>query len=125
MTSELPYTTLSKVYEPIQKLIDLNLEKFQAAVTAQSEATKKFVEQTDSRIKAASQIKDFDALTAFIKEQAEITRDTMEKLIAESKAATDEVVAYSNEVQKILNESLASMTSTEQPAKKPSRKTAE
>lgn len=113
MSTELPYTKLSKVYEPVQKLIDLNLQKFQAAVTAQSEATKSFVELADARIKAASEIKDFDALAAFVKEQAEIARTNMEKLIAESKLASDEVVAYGNEVQKILNESLSSMTSTE------------
>ncbi len=122
MSTELPYTKLSKVYEPIQKLIDLNLQKFQAAVTAQSEATKNFVELADARIKAASEIKDFDALAAFIKEQAEIARNNMEKLIEESKSASDEVVAYGNEVRKILNESLSSMTSTEQPAKKSSKK---
>ncbi len=125
MTKELPYTKLSKIYEPIQKLIDLNLQKFQAAAAAQSEATKSFVTQTDARIRAASEIKDFDTLAAFLKEQAEIARDTMEKLIAESKAASDEIVAYGNEVQKILNDSLASMTSTDQPAKKPSKKAAE
>lgn len=125
MTSELPFTKLSKIYEPIQKLIDLNLQKFQSAVSVQSEATRNFVEQTDARIKAASEIKDFDALASFIKEQAEIARGNMEKLIAESKAATDEVVAYGNEVQKILNESLASVTPTEQPAKKPGRRAAE
>ncbi|MGH8500366.1 MAG: phasin family protein [Methylococcales bacterium] len=110
MTTEFPYTNMSKAYEPIQKLIDLNLQKFQAAVTAQSLATKTFVELADARVKAASEIKDFDALAAFIKEQAEIARDTMEKLISESKSTTDEVVAYGNEVQKILNESLSSMT---------------
>lgn len=125
MTKELPYTKLAKIYEPIQKLIDLNLQKFQAAVTAQSEATKNFAEQTDARIKAASEIKDFDALAAFLKEQAEIARTTMEKLIADSKATSDEVVAYSNEVQKILNESLVSLASAEQPVKKPSKKAAE
>ncbi|MGH8476026.1 MAG: phasin family protein [Methylococcales bacterium] len=118
MSTELPYATLSKVYEPIQKLIDLNLEKFQAAVSAQSEATKNFVELADVRIKAASEIKDFDALAAFIKEMTDIASSTMEKLVAESKSATDQVVAYGNEVQKILNESLASLTSGADFAKK-------
>jgi phasin family protein len=125
MTTELPYTKLSKVYEPIQKLIDLNLQKFQSAVTAQSEATKNFVELADARIKAASEIKDFDALAAFIKEQAEIARTNIEKLIEESKSATDQAVAYGNEVQKILNESLSSLTANEVPPKKTSKKPVE
>lgn len=125
MSTELPYTKLSKMYEPIQKLIDLNLQKFQSAVTAQSEATKTFVEQADARIKAASEIKDFDALAAFIKEQVEIARSNMEKLIEESKSATDQVMAYGNEVQKILNESLSSMTATDPPPKKASKRPVE
>ena len=125
MTNQFPYTNLARIYEPIQKLIDLNLQKFQSAVSAQSAATKSFVEQTDARIKAASEIKDFDALASFIKEQAEIARGNMEKLIEESKLATDEVVAYGNEVQKILNESLSSMTAPEPPVKKTAKKSAE
>lgn len=122
MSNEIPYTKLSKLYEPVQKLIDLNLEKFQSAVTAQSQATKEFIEQADARILAASEIKDFDALAAFIKEQTEIARTSMEKMIEESKTATDQVVAYGNEVQKILNDSLSSMASYEPSTKKGGRK---
>ena len=125
MTSEIPYANLSKMYEPIQKLIDLNLQQFQSAVSAQSAATKNFVEQTDARIKAATEIKDFDALAVFVKEQAEIARSNMEKLIEESKLATDQVVAYGNEVQKILNESLSSMNGSKPPVQKKTKKAAE
>lgn len=122
MTNNIPTVDFSKMYEPIQKLIDLNINKFQETVAAQSEATKNFVDQTDARIKTATEIKDFDALASFMKEQTDIARTNMEKLVADSKMATEEVVAYGNEVQKILNDSFSSSATTAQPAKKSAKK---
>lgn len=106
MSSTNPYTDFSKMFEPVQKLVELNISKFDQAVANQTAASKAFIEQAEAQIKSATEIKSYDALVAFMKEQTEVAKHNMEQLIADSKTATEEVVAYSQEVQKILSESV-------------------
>jgi len=94
------------MFEPVQKLVELNVAKFDQAVASQTAASKSFIEQAEAQIKSATEIQSYDALVAFMKEQTEVAKTNMEQLIAESKTATEEVVAYSQEVQKILSESV-------------------
>ncbi len=122
MTKVFPDADLSKMYEPVQKLVDLNLTKFQSTIEAQTEATKSFVEQTDERLKAASDVKDFDALATFLKEQSEIARTNMERMIADSKSVSEEIVSYGTEVQKIMAETFTSAADTAKPAKRTTKK---
>ena len=112
-------TDYSKMFEPVQKMIDLNMSKFEAAVEAQKAATKNFVELTEARVKDASEIKDFDGLASFMNEQVKISQSNLETMVADSKTAVDEVVTYGNEVQAILNDSLkADKTAKKSTAKK-------
>ncbi len=106
MSSTNPYTDFSKMFEPVQKLVELNISKFDQAVANQTVASKTFIEQAEAQIKSATEVQSYDALVAFMKEQTEIAKNNMEQMIADSKTATEEVVAYSQEVQKILSESV-------------------
>jgi len=121
MTTAYPYADFSKMFEPVQKLVDLNVAKFDEVVAAQTAASKSFVEQAEAQFKTASEIKGYEGMAAFLKEQTETAKENMEKLIADSKTATEEMIAYSQEVQKILSESVATIK-PEAPVKKATAK---
>lgn len=121
MTNAYPYADFSKIFEPVQKLVDLNVAKFDEVVAAQTAASKSFVEQAEAQFKTASEIKGYEGMSDFLKEQTEIAKENMEKLIADSKMATEEMIAYSQEVQKILSENVETVK-PESPAKKASAK---
>ncbi len=110
--TEFKMPDLTALTNPMQKLIDLNVAKIEAAVEAQQAAAKNLVELTEARAKAAAEIKDYEDLLAFMKEQAELAQSNVEKLTAESKAAVEEARAYGEEVQKIMKESIDSVKAT-------------
>ena len=123
MTTAYPYMNFSKMFEPIQKLVELNVARFDDVIAAQTATTKKFIEQADAQYKAASEINDYEGLASFLKEQSEVAKQNMEKLIADGKTATEEMAVYSQEVQKILSESIDAIK-PEAPVKKSSAKKA-
>ncbi len=100
---------LTALTNPVQKLIDLNVAKIEAAVAAQQAAAKNLVELTEARAKAAGDIKDYDGFVSFMKSQAELAQANVEKLSADSQAAVEEARAYGEEVQKIMKDSLESV----------------
>ena len=95
--------------DPIKKLIELNKNQFEKLVTAQQAAAKNYIELTEARIKAASTIKDPEALTAFAKEQVELAQNGFEKVVADSKDLFEDTKAYNEQVLNIVKESASSI----------------
>ena len=120
MTNLFTNADFTNMFEPVQKLVDLNISKFEAIVEAQTAATKSFVEQSEATIKAASEVKDYDGLAAFMQEQTKTAQTNMEKMIADSKSVAEEMIAYSREIQQIVGETVEAS----KPAKKPTAKKA-
>jgi len=94
---------------PITKLIELNKSQFEKLAAAQQEAAKNYVQLTEARIKAASGIKDAEALNAFAKEQVELAQSGYEKVIADSKSLFEDTKAYNEQVLNIVKESTAGL----------------
>ncbi len=105
MLNNIPTVDFSAFTAPMQKLVELNVAKFESAVAAQQDAAKALVELTETRAKAAAEIKDVDGFVSFFKEQAELAQENATKLAEDSKTAVQEAQAYGEEVQKILTES--------------------
>lgn len=99
-----------KVLGPVQKLIELNKSQVEKMVAAQQEAAKSYVELTEARIKAAAEIKDQDALAAFVKDQVELAQSSYEKFVADSKALFADAKTYNEEVLKLVQEVNTKMT---------------
>lgn len=102
MLKEFPAVDFTKAFESAKKIGELNAAKIEAAVESQKAVAQGLVELTEARIKAATEIKDYDGYVAFVKEQAELAQSSFEKMIEDSKAAAEEAKAYGEEVQKIL-----------------------
>jgi phasin family protein len=94
----------TKIFESMQKIADLNIAKIEAAVEAQKAATQSLVELTEARVKAVSEIKDYDGFAAFVKDQSELTKSSVEQMIEDSKGAVEDAQSYGEEVKKILSE---------------------
>ncbi len=118
MLKEFTPVDFTKALESMQKIADLNVAKIEAAVEAQKAAAQSLVELTEARVKAATEIKDYDGFVSFVKEQSELAQSSVEKLVEDSKVAVEDAQAYGEEVQKILGEA------TEVPAAKPAAKKA-
>lgn len=95
---------------PITKLIELNKAQFEKMAAAQQEAAKNYAELAEARIKAATSIKDPEALNAFAKEQVELAQSGLEKVVADSKALFEDTKAYNEQVLNIVKESAAALT---------------
>lgn len=93
--------------DPIKKLIELNKAQFEKLAAAQQEAAKNYVAQTEIRIKAASGIKDKEAFSAFAKEQVELSKTGLEKVVADGKSLFADTKAYNEEVLNLVKESAA------------------
>ncbi len=114
MLKEFAPVDFTKAFESMQKIADLNVAKIEAAIEMQKSATQSLVELTEARVKAASEIKDYDGFVSFVKVQSELTQSSVEKLIEDSKGAVEEAQVYGEEVQKILGE----VTETAKPVAK-------
>ncbi len=95
---------------PITKLIELNKTQFEKMAAAQQEAAKNYAELAETRIKAASNIKDAEAFNVFAKEQVELAQSGLEKVVADSKALFEDTKAYNEQVLNIVKESSAAFT---------------
>jgi len=95
---------------PITKLIELNKAQFEKMAAAQQEAAKNYAALTEARIKAATGIKDPEALNAFAKEQVELAQSGLEKVVADSKSLFEDTKAYNEQVLNIVKESAAALT---------------
>jgi phasin family protein len=95
---------------PITKLIELNKSQFEKLAAAQQEAAKNYIQLTEARMKAASGIKDADALNAFAKEQVELAQNGYEKVVADSKSLFEDTKSYNEQVLNIVKESTAQFT---------------
>ncbi|PCI20698.1 MAG: hypothetical protein COB62_04290 [Piscirickettsiaceae bacterium] len=93
---------------PIKKLIELNKIQFEKIAAAQQDAAKNYIALTEERIKAASGIKDADALNAFAKGQVELAQTGYEKIVADSKSLFEDTKAYNEQVLNIVKESASS-----------------
>ncbi|MEO1888983.1 MAG: phasin family protein [Cycloclasticus sp.] len=93
--------------DPIKKLIELNKAQFEKLAAAQQEAAKNYVKQTEASIKAASGIKDKESFSAFAKEQVELSKTSLEKVVADGKSLFADTKAYNEEVLNLVKESAA------------------
>ena len=105
MTKNIPTADFSAFAAPIQKLIELNTATMTKAFELQKAAAEKQLAQSQAGLQAALQIKDADALTAFVTEQSEIAKANFEALQADAKVASESAKSYFTEVQAILAES--------------------
>lgn len=92
----------TKAFKSMQKITDLNVAKIEAAVEAQKAATQSLVKLTEARVKAVSEIKDYDGFVAFVKNQSELAQSSVEQLIEDGKGAAEDAKAYGSEIQQIL-----------------------
>jgi len=92
---------------PITKLIELNKSQFEKMAAAQQEAAKSYIALTEARIKAASGIKDADALKAFAQDQVELAKTGLEKVVADGKSLFEDTKAYNEQVLNLVKESAA------------------
>lgn len=106
MLKDFPIADLTAFSAPIEKLVALNVSKFEAAVEAQTAAAKELVELTNARVKALSEIKNVEGYTSFLKEQSELAQSSIAKAISDSKSSVEEAKAYGEEVKKIIEEGL-------------------
>lgn len=116
MTNLFPSADISKSLELSMKLVDLNVAKFTTIVEAHSAATTSFVEQTATRAKVASEVKDYAGLMDFTQEQTKIVQSNIEQLIADYKSTAEDTIAYGKEVQQILNQSMKPVKRAEKKA---------
>ena len=72
-----------KAVENMNKLAELNMKVLEKITSRQSDAMNFMMEQSKRQMKLASEVKGFDE---FIKGQAELAKETSERLLEESKA---------------------------------------
>lgn len=94
-----------KITAPIEDLVEMNVNQVRKMVEAQQRATQDYMELAKSRMEAAANIKDPETLSAFFKEQMQLSQENYEKLIANSQELMDEVQSYGEEVRKLINKS--------------------
>jgi len=104
------FTNFEVFMAPVKKLAELNKAQFEKVVAAQQAATKEYVALTESRLKAATAIKDIEGLNAFVKEQVELAQSGFEKVVSDSKFLVEDVKAYNEEVIKLVQEGNAKVT---------------
>ena len=101
---------LETLFAPAKKLAELNKAQFEKAVASQQAAAKEYVALTEARIKAATAIKDLEGLNAFVKDQVELAKTGLEKVVADSKSLFEDTKAYNEQVLNIVKEGAAAIT---------------
>tara|TARA_R110002074_G_scaffold402348_1_gene608464 strand:+ start:112193 stop:112516 length:324 start_codon:yes stop_codon:yes gene_type:complete len=96
--------------DPIKKLIELNKSHFEKLAAAQQEAAKNYIQLTETRIKAASSIKDPESLQAYVKEQVELAQSGFEKVVTDSKSLFEDTKTFNEQVLNIVKESTSGLT---------------
>ena len=74
----------TKAMENLNKLAELNMKILEKITSRQMEAMNFMMEQSKRQMKLASEAKGFDE---FLKGQAELAKETSERMLAESKAS--------------------------------------
>ncbi|MEW5008101.1 MAG: phasin family protein [Cycloclasticus sp.] len=95
---------LEALFAPAKKLAELNKLQIEKAMAVQQEATKEYVALAESRIKAATAIKDVAGLNIFVKEQVELAQSGFEKAVADGKTLVEDAKSYNEEVIKLVQE---------------------
>ncbi|MFT6625372.1 MAG: phasin family protein [Cycloclasticus sp.] len=96
--------------DPIKKLIELNKSHFEKLAAAQQEAAKNYIQLTETRIKAASSIKDPESLQTYVKEQVELAQSGFEKVVTDSKSLFEDTKTFNEQVLNIVKESTSGLT---------------
>jgi phasin family protein len=96
--------------DPIKKLIELNKSHFEKLAAAQQEAAKNYIQLTETRIKAASSIKDPESLQTYVKEQVELAQSGFEKVVTDSKSLFEGTKTFNEQVLNIVKESTSGLT---------------
>ncbi len=96
--------------DPIKKLIELNKSHFEKLAAAQQVAAKNYMQLTETRIKAASSIKDPESLQTYVKEQVELAQIGFEKVVTDSKSLFEDTKTFNEQVLNIVKESTSGLT---------------
>ncbi len=94
-----------KITGPVEKLVEMNVNQVKKMVEAQQKSTQDYMELAKSRMEAAANIKDTSTLSAFFKEQMELSQANYEKVLTDNQNLIEEVQGYGEEVRRLLNES--------------------
>ncbi len=109
MIKEFPMTDMSVFTAPFEKMMSLNVAKFEEAIEKQTAVAKELAELTEARTKAFTEIKDPEGLTAFMKDQSALAKDYLSKSVSDSKAAVEEAKSYGEELKKIYTDYMESV----------------
>ncbi|WP_372737755.1 hypothetical protein [Neptunomonas sp.] len=104
MFNNIPTADFSAFGAPVQKLIELNTATFTKAFELQKATAEKQIAKAQADFKALSEIKDVEALTAFVAVKSEEAKANLEALQTEVQASAENTKAYFAEVQAILTE---------------------
>jgi phasin family protein len=94
-----------KITGPVEKLVEMNVSQVKKMIEAQQRSTQDYMELAKSRMEAAANIKDTNTLSAFFKEQMELSQANYEKVLTDNQNLIEEVQGYGEEVRRLLNES--------------------
>lgn len=96
--------------DPIKKLVELNKTQFEKLAAAQQESAKNYIALTEARIKAASAIKDPEALKQFTTEQIELAKNSYEKMLSDGQSLFKDAQNYNEQLLNIIKQSAPSYT---------------
>ena len=96
--------TIEELLSPIEKLTELNRVQIKKSMDAQQACAKKYVSLAEERFEAAKGIRDVVSFNAFIMDQVEFSRSSMEKMLLDSKAFLTEAKVYNEEMVKLIQE---------------------
>ena len=96
---------LDILFSPVKKLAELNKMQIEKAIATQQTAAKEYFALTESRIKAATEIKDAEGLNSFVNDQVELAKSSLEKIQADSTALIEDAKTYNEEITKLFQES--------------------
>ncbi|KXJ45435.1 MAG: phasin family protein [Cycloclasticus sp.] len=96
--------TIEELLSPIEKLTELNRVQIKKSMDAQQASAKKYVSLAEERFEAAKGIRDVVSFNAFIMDQVEFSRSSMEKMLLDSKAFLTEAKVYNEEMVKLIQE---------------------
>lgn len=104
MFNTIPTVDFSSYVISTQKIIDLNTAAITKALETQQIAAKNLLSLSQARAKAAMEIKDIDDFSAFVTEQSEIVKSSIEEVTDSTQVAAEDAKTYFEEIQAILVE---------------------
>jgi len=96
---------LEKILEPIDKLVELNINHFDKLIDAQKKAAEQYAKVTRERMQQAQEIRDPEALARFVTDQMALAQSSYENMVASSRSLFESLTGYNAEVIQLFQES--------------------